>query len=186
MPPAQVEQPPLQGVGLGDLGQRLLDVALHAVRHAQEQLARFGEGHPLRAAAQEAAPQLLLQELDLAADRGLRDVQAARRLGEGALLGHGAEHLELAQVHGSPVPIPVSDARPSAIARTRYSQAASPTGAAPILHMRGGTRKTGRRRSWATDRRARRRREAAAPSRGGFQGGSRAPTAMQVRPAAPP
>ena len=60
---------------------------------------------PFAAAAEEAAPQLLLEELDLAADRGLGDVQAAGGLGEGALLGHGAEHLELAEVHGSLEPI---------------------------------------------------------------------------------
>ena len=150
-----------------------------SVQEAVDLLARFGEGHSLRAAAQEAAPQLLLQELDLAADRGLRDVEAARGLGEGALLGHGTEHLELAQVHGSPVPIPVSDARPPAIARKRYPQAASPTGAASILHMRGRDQEDGpppaarpptAERGGAAERRR--------PREGGFRGGRERPSRM--------
>ena len=96
---SQVEDAALEGVGLGDLGQGLLHVVLHAVGHAQEQLPRLREAHPLGAAAQEHAPQLLLQELHLAAHRGLGDVEAAGGAGERALFGHGAEHLELAEVH---------------------------------------------------------------------------------------
>ena len=51
------------------------------------------------AAVQQAAAQLVLQQLDLAADGGLRHVQALRRAGEAALLGHGPEHLQLAHIH---------------------------------------------------------------------------------------
>jgi hypothetical protein len=48
---------------------------------------------------QEPAAQLVLQQLDLAADGGLGHVQALGRAGEAALLGHGPEHLQLAHVH---------------------------------------------------------------------------------------
>ena len=54
---------------------------------------------PRAAAVQEQAAELLLQELDLAADRGLRDVQPLGGPGEGALFGHRPEHLQLADVH---------------------------------------------------------------------------------------
>ena len=57
------------------------------------------QGCPARAAVEEAASELLLEELHLAADRGLGDAKPLRGPAERALLGHGAEHLELAEVH---------------------------------------------------------------------------------------
>ena len=58
-----------------------------------------GVGQRALPAVQQPAAQLVLQQLDLAADGGLGDVEALRRAGEAALLGHGPEHLELAHVH---------------------------------------------------------------------------------------
>ena len=58
-----------------------------------------GVGQRALAAVQQAPAQLVLQQLDLAADRRLRDVQPLGRPGEAALLGHGPEHLQLAHVH---------------------------------------------------------------------------------------
>jgi hypothetical protein len=43
-------------------------------------------------------PQLLLQALDLRAERGLRHVKAIRRLGEVQLFTHGDEITELARI----------------------------------------------------------------------------------------
>src|SRR6185369_3216201 len=83
-------------------------------------------------------------------------------LGEGPLLGHGAEHLELAEVHVVARPIPDSDARPPAIARTRYSRAASPREPGPILHMRGRDQEARAAGRWTG-----RPQSEAAPQRGG-------------------
>ncbi len=76
-----------------------MKLALHAVNRLQEQIARCGEGHPLLAAMKDHAAELLLEKLDLAADRRLGDMHPSGRLGEGAFLGHRAKHLQLTQVH---------------------------------------------------------------------------------------
>ena len=48
----------------------------------------------------EHRPQLLLEKLKLPADRRLRHVQPLRGTRERAFLGDGAEHFELAHIHG--------------------------------------------------------------------------------------
>ena len=101
--PAQPQPAPVQLAVLRDLPYGVLDVPLHPVGQLQQQLARGGEGHSPAVPMQEEAPQLLLQELDLAADRGLGDVQPLGRPREPAPLGHRLEHLELADVHAIPV-----------------------------------------------------------------------------------
>ena len=45
------------------------------------------------------APQFLLEQQDLTADRRLRNVQLRAGRGEGTRIGDGADDLELAQVH---------------------------------------------------------------------------------------
>jgi hypothetical protein len=108
-----------EAVGLRDLPHDVLHVAVHAVGQAQEQLAGSGEGGALAPAVEEPASQLLLQQLHLPADGGLRDVQALGRAGEASLLGHGPEHLELAHVHGRP-PRESDGRRPEAPIRSAH------------------------------------------------------------------
>ena len=91
-----------QAVGLGDLAHHVLHVAVHPVGEAQEQLARRGEGGPLASAVEQAASELLLEQLHLSADRRLGHVETLGRAGEALLFGHGPEHVELADVHVMP------------------------------------------------------------------------------------
>src|SRR5712691_11337840 len=98
-PPADVELAAVELARLRDLPQGILHVPLDPVGQLQEQLAGGGEGDAAALAMQEQAAQLLLEELDLAADRGLGDVEALGGPREAALLRHRAEHLQLAHVH---------------------------------------------------------------------------------------
>jgi hypothetical protein len=54
-----------------------------------------------RAAVEEEYPELALEQPDLAAERGLRQVQPGRRPGEALLFGHGEHIVELAQLHAT-------------------------------------------------------------------------------------
>src|SRR5262245_40004343 len=83
----------------------------------------MGQRDPSRTAVEQHPSELVLQQLHLAADRGLGDVQALRGPGEAALLGHGPEHVELSDVHGASQRggVPARRARE---ARARYALAA--------------------------------------------------------------
>ncbi len=59
-----------------------------------------GEHHLPGQPFEQRLPQLLLQGLDLLADRGLDDMAAGRRPGERALLRHGDEVFERTELHG--------------------------------------------------------------------------------------
>ena len=79
MPPARCSEPPPSS-------WRLRDLPHHVLQSRWTRLAVFSssspaavERHRVRAAVQQPPAQLLLQQLDLAADRGLGDVEALRR-----------------------------------------------------------------------------------------------------------
>lgn len=97
--PGEAQGTAVERPGLGDLGHRLLKLALHSVNRLQEQIARCGEGHPLLAAMENHAAEFLFEKLDLSADRRLGDMHPPGRLGESAFLGHRAKHLQLTQIH---------------------------------------------------------------------------------------
>jgi hypothetical protein len=59
------------------------------LRFAGETLARGGEQHPAGATLEQLDFELLLERLDLSAERGLTDVQFVRGSGEVAELGDG-------------------------------------------------------------------------------------------------
>ena len=69
--------------------------------------------HPLGAAREQREAQLLLERLDLLADRRLRHVASLRRLGEAQRVGHGDKVLKLRRAHGgvlsSGVPASIPD-----------------------------------------------------------------------------
>ena len=65
----------------------------------QQRLSRAGEAHAALVAVEERLAELALQAADLRADRRLRDRHADGRPRELALLGHGDEVRELAEVH---------------------------------------------------------------------------------------
>jgi hypothetical protein len=64
-----------------------------------EHLARLGQPEPGPAPLEERHPQLPLEGLELQADRGLAQQEVARRRGDARALGHGAEDLEVMEVH---------------------------------------------------------------------------------------
>jgi hypothetical protein len=79
----------------------------HRDVHLQEQLARGGvkrfagirQDHVGTVTIEQRRADLVLQRLDLAAERGLRDVQLFCRAAEVQQLGHSFEVTELAQLH---------------------------------------------------------------------------------------
>ena len=90
---------PLEGPGLGSGG---LHVGQHPADERQQGLAVGGQGHrpwPGPRWKSEHA-ELALEQADLAAQRGLGQLQARGRPGEALLLGHGdATYAELVQLH---------------------------------------------------------------------------------------
>jgi hypothetical protein len=65
----------------------------------EEHLARGQQPHAAPGALEERRPQLVLQPLDLAAERGLRHVQALGGAAHVALLGDDDEVADLAEAH---------------------------------------------------------------------------------------
>ena len=79
------------------------DVVDHTQQPAstiEQDAARFGDRHAARAAFQQGPAELVLQELDVPAQRRLRDIERAGGGAEPATLGDGDEIAKLAQVHG--------------------------------------------------------------------------------------
>jgi len=66
----------------------------------QQQLAGLGGGDPAAIAQQQVLPQFHFEQADLAAQRGLGDVEHPGRAREAAEFGHADEIFELLQVHG--------------------------------------------------------------------------------------
>ena len=86
-------------VGFGDLPDHVLHVAEQAVRGLQQQLSRVRQRDLAPPPVQQDAPQFVLEQLDLTADRGLRDVKPLSRAREAPLLRDRPEHLQLPYVH---------------------------------------------------------------------------------------
>lgn len=76
-----------------------VQIAHHCARTAKEELARFRQAHPARRAMEERGPELFLEELDLAADRGLGDPQLRRGPAQVTGFGDGDERFELREAH---------------------------------------------------------------------------------------
>ena len=85
------------------LGAGRLDVGQDTLEEGQERAAVGGEGDQAlsRAAVEEEDAELLLEQADLARQRGLGQVQPGRGLGEALLLGHGQDVGQLVQLHDS-------------------------------------------------------------------------------------
>ena len=59
----------------------------------------FGKAHPARQPLEQLDPELMLQRLDGATDRRLRDVKFHRRTAEMAFFRYGDEIAEVSQLH---------------------------------------------------------------------------------------
>src|SRR5262249_12711701 len=87
---------------------RLLHSVLQRVEHATgvntERVAGGRQLHPAARSVEEGEAQLALQGLDLPAQRGLRDRQAARRAAKVPLLRHREEVAQVPQLHPRLIP----------------------------------------------------------------------------------
>ena len=83
------------------LGPGRLDVGQHPLHEGQQGGAVGGEGDPplARAAVEEHHAELVLEQADLAGQRGLGQVEAGGGPGEALLLGHGQGVGQLVQLH---------------------------------------------------------------------------------------
>ena len=79
---------------------RLLEIVEQPLAEAEQRRAGRRDAHLAAEPQEQLLLQFLLEQQDLAADRGLREVQPLAGAGEGAGVGHGPQDLELAQVHG--------------------------------------------------------------------------------------
>jgi hypothetical protein len=84
---------------VGDLLRDVLQLPGEAGGGSSEQLSRVSQRGPPPVAVEESSPELALEQSDLPADGGLRDVEPLPRSREAPLLGDGQEHLQLRQVH---------------------------------------------------------------------------------------
>ncbi len=82
-----------------DFKDRRVQIAHDSARTTKEELARFGESHPARRAMEERDTELFLEQLDLAADSGLRDPELRRSATQVTGFGDGDEGFELREAH---------------------------------------------------------------------------------------
>jgi hypothetical protein len=71
-----------------------------AARVLEEGLTRGQQAHAARGALEEGGAELVLEGEDVAADRGLGEVEPARGPPHMALLGHRDKGLEVRETHG--------------------------------------------------------------------------------------
>ena len=96
---AHAQQAGLAVVDAPRVAPRPVEIAEDRPRVAQERLARGRHLHPAARARQQLAPELLLQQPDLVAQRRLGHVQPRGGPAEVQLLRHGHEISELPELH---------------------------------------------------------------------------------------
>ena len=83
-------------------GTRVVNRVKDAPCVREEDLTRRKQAHAARRAREQRAAQLILEALDVAAQRRLRNVQTARRATHVALLGDSNKVANLDKTHASP------------------------------------------------------------------------------------
>src|SRR5215467_9575101 len=81
--------------------QAIADGGEERLRVGKKRPARLGEDGAAPDPLEEWRPQLVLEEMEAAADRGLRQVQGGRGAGEAAASHDGHERLDLVELHGA-------------------------------------------------------------------------------------
>ncbi len=89
-----------EGPGLGPGGLHVGQDPLHEWQQGRT-IGGEGDGALPRTAVEEQHPQLVLEQADLARERGLGQMEAGGRLREALLLGHGEGVRQLVQLHES-------------------------------------------------------------------------------------
>jgi hypothetical protein len=77
----------------------LLHFPKNVVGGSDQDLPGLGQRNATAVPVEERTSELLFEQADLPADRGLRNVKTLPGPGEAVFLGHGEEHLELTDIH---------------------------------------------------------------------------------------